>query len=444
MDLSVSKYALVPNAGRILTSSNVERDVPLIAVPRLLVQFHQTKSRNGGDTLNHQKELDTIQKIERSNALSFLDLSPQLLASSIVDLWRDLASDESRRDFLRYHRGWIAHVVLLGCLDMTGGEVIERVIEVACCLDLLCQEHQLALATVQSLQTEAVSRLTAWKGVQMALACKIQEISDGQLAQDVHLGTAFRAPRDMLLEYWILSRPWGRNEFLLTESLTVEPEQHREADVEARITQLEDLLVKMEYDDVDKVIDENIAQISSDLELSEIEQITDQDSEIDFTALSSSDTDATLESDVSQMDDVVHRTRERVSRRLEAMKQEIYERTKDKQSSGQPPLTHSQRTDSPTVFPLDRTAIVRATVKQGALTNRRSSSAIIFSVDLGNSGSKNSGDSTYSRSMQQDLTPTSKPTTDYPRTRAPVSMFKGRRDPANDVSNPFNSRSRNV
>src|SRR5262245_34945313 len=117
----------------------MQENVPLIPIPRLVLtakrpdirsNIHASElideSRKTYRPLSEEDE-DNLHEIERLTCLSILDLPPQLIASSIVDLWRDLESDKSREDFLRYQRGWIGHAVLLGCLNSTGTEVIERV-----------------------------------------------------------------------------------------------------------------------------------------------------------------------------------------------------------------------------------------------------------------------------------------------------------------------------
>jgi hypothetical protein len=303
-------------------------------VPRLLIDYHtaifapasasrssDASSRTGA--LGNKGQKDLSQEIKRLTTLSILDFPSERIASSLVDLWSDLADAKSRQDFLRYHEGWVAHSVLLACASASGAEVIERVIEVACCLDLLCQHHVIALATIQSIKQEAISRLTIWTKVQSPLAHKMEEVISGCLAEDVHPATVFRAPRDASLEYWILSRPYVTDEELLIESLKIEPERGHTGDVETRITQLESLLVKMnDFTDTSLSVDDNNSEL-------DVEGSTSGDA----SAISWSDEDAIVDHNY-RVEDLARQTRNRISQRLETLKAMIHSKAKDNRQDG--------------------------------------------------------------------------------------------------------------
>jgi RasGEF domain len=231
-------------------------ELPLIAIPRLLQHYTCT-----GDTTSNchcidetvtlfddigyplsgfgENVLTAWQFIEACSVLKF---APERVASSLVDLWEDLAQKKSRDDFLKYHTGWIGHSILLSARDSSTAEAIERFIEIACCLDLLCQQHLLALHTIQSLQTPAIQRLTAWNSVRQPLVRNMEEICTGTLANGLDPTSTFRAPRDMILEYWILGRAYVDETQLLVESFSVQPTAPKSSDVETRLTALEAIL----------------------------------------------------------------------------------------------------------------------------------------------------------------------------------------------------------
>src|SRR5579859_7289113 len=209
-------------------------DLPLIAVPRLLAHYWGvecsapfTKSNNPkeplerarlsfdsdaeyGTSFNSQEKC--LKEMQRLLPLSLLDFPAELIASSMVCLWNDLASEESRRDFLRFQTGWVPHAVLLGCLSGNAVELVMRFIEIACFLDLLCQQHRLAAAIVDALRSKPISRLTLWENVPNPLVRNMNEISHAALAPAKPTENPFRAPRDVSLEYWLLTRPYVDDE----------------------------------------------------------------------------------------------------------------------------------------------------------------------------------------------------------------------------------------
>lgn len=318
-----------------LTDRFPRNHLPLIAVPRLL-KTNDPAHRSSNHSYSPESQLcevrpgsaeearqESVKEIKRLNSLSILDFPPELIASSLVDLWEDLASEDSRHDFLLYQRGWIGHVVLLGCFNSTGPEVIERVIEVACCLDLLCQVHDIAVTVIKSIQVNAVMRMTAWQRVLPSLIHKMKEILEKSLAADVQPSTVFRAPRDASLEYWILSRPYVDDEHLLAESLAIEPQCNQVNDVETRITQLEALLVTMDHESIKlhHLPNSEINGDSEEPELSEIDQLTGTDME--SSILSSSDME--LEHDgINSARNAAQQTRIRVIQRLESLKNSVH------------------------------------------------------------------------------------------------------------------------
>lgn len=327
---------------RTLADCRIPEILPLIAVPRLLSKHcnpdfrsstHSASSKIHLSQLHYGSGDDTeSQEIERLTTLSILDFPPELIASSIVDLWKDLDNEKSRQNFLRYQRGWVGHIVLLGCFNSTATKAIERVIEVACCLDLLCQAHHIAVTVIQSLRSNAVSRITSWQHVHPPLIHKMKEILDGSLAADVHQATVFHAPRDASREYWILSRPYVDDEDLLTESLAVEPQSNQVNDVESRITQLEALLVtiSLEATELHNFPDTEISsENESESEFSDASQLTDTDT--DSCALSSSDLEFTDHDDHDYVLDVAQQTRARISQRLESLKNSVHHKIKTQQ-----------------------------------------------------------------------------------------------------------------
>jgi hypothetical protein len=305
-----------------------ENDLPLIAVPRLLLKYFDEKissvrgtsrtssSKSSLKTRNSPKEIENshIEEIKRLHGLCLLDFSPECVASSIVDLWIDLASEESQQDFLSFHKGWIPHVVLLGCLNSKGSETIERVIEVACCLDLLCQQHILAVAIVHALNKVAVSRLLVWEDVQPALILKMEEILEGSLARDVPSTAIFRAPRDISLEYWVLTRAHVSDELLFQESCSLQP-QNQSTDVESRISNLEALLVSL-----NDISEPGMGDVEV---LSDVDNSTDEGSNSSILCLSDDDSDF---DDADPVASLASETRERISQRLEELKNSIHKR----------------------------------------------------------------------------------------------------------------------
>jgi len=241
------------------TSSNSE--LPLIATPRFLQLFEC--ARDSTSDCQCREELTSLfngigypllqgigknipsacQYIATCTVLKF---PPERVASSLVDLWEDLLKEKSRSDFLKYHAGWIGHSVLLSVKNSPSPEAIERFIEIACCLDLLCQRHLLALHTIRSLQSPAIQRLIAWKAVRGPLIRNMEEIETDSLSNGLDPNSIFRPPRDRVLEYWILSRPYADEAHLWVESLTVQPPTSKSSDVESRIIALEAILNTIE------------------------------------------------------------------------------------------------------------------------------------------------------------------------------------------------------
>jgi len=356
-----------------LTGSRTRpNDLPLIAVPRLLATLLEPQKGLGSAA---QTQV-AYQEIEALNNLSILAFPPERIASSLVDLWQDLVSAESCEDFLRYHRGWIAHAVLLGCCTYNVIEVIERVIEVACCLDLLCQEHLLAVTTIESLKYKAVSRLTAWEEVQAPLIQKMNEITQGYLAHDVPPESRFRALRDSKLEYWILSRAFVEEEHLMVESLAVQSQYRDEGDVETRITNLEAMLLSMNNEVTPALMEgtDTARPTISETELSGIEDFTDTDTE--KSIISSSDTESLDDRFINPVKRVARQTRDRISLRLENLKNTVHSNAKTRKQTTPDVDTFSIPASKSTlrsIDPLDQRTIFRisATTKDGKSGPRR-------------------------------------------------------------------------
>ena len=396
-----------------------ESQVPLIAVPRLLLKSPNAyksppiRASTSVRRAEHHSDssddglLDIGEEIKRLITLTVLDFSPERIASSIVDLWKDLEGEQSRNDFLRYQRGWIAHVVLLGCFNSTGPEVIERVIEVACCLDLLCQEHDIAATIIQSLQLEAVSRLKAWEKVQQPLAHKMEEIMAGTLAHDVHSSVAFRAPRDASLEYWILSRPYVDDDHLWRESFAVNPQVNDVSDVETRITQLEALLVTIQPEKSQEMSsNRNFNTHESELEVSDVDAVTETETETASLDLSSSDVEFTDQGNSHNTHSVAQQTRDRISRRLETLKTKVHLKVRSQKQlpfAASPLSIPSPKLGSRSVDPLDQRAIFRATANnEGISIHRRSSPSAIYRDNYNSSRSRKQSGAAYPASETQE------------------------------------------
>jgi hypothetical protein len=251
------------------------------------------------------------------------------VASSIADLWSDLANEVSRQDFLRFQRGSIGHIVMLGSFTSRRIEVVERIIEIACCLDLLCQEHRLAVILVDALRLKAISRLKLWKKVRPSLVHKMEEISKGSLAQGIHGGEVFRAPRDASLEYWLLSRPYVNDEKLLAESSHVEPQEETDGDVETRIHDLERVISKIKAPgEQSNETYTNLSPTAEDIdpEISDVDELTSSDAE---TETSGSEEEIILEPEPNSIHYLANQTRERISQQLDTIKNNIHNKAKN-------------------------------------------------------------------------------------------------------------------
>lgn len=279
----------------------------------------------------------------------------------------------------------MCHVVLLGCVASEGAEVIERALEVACCLDLLCLEHYLAVAIVESLRTKAVSRLGVWNQVRPSLCHKMEEISKGRLAHDAPSSAQFRAPRDASLEYWLLTRPYVGDRKLLEESLRIEAGEAL-GDVEERINQLEQLLGIDNGENrsalvSDKLyvteVEESDAGLSDDLLLSETE--TD-------TSLSEGSCSIDGNNDPSGPDPIRHiaqQTRERVSRHLETIKRDIQIKSNENEAARTIESLSFLPTPPRLIDPLDQRTMFRVGAnKGGSSSQRRSHATVTYPIDL--------------------------------------------------------------
>jgi hypothetical protein len=342
--------------------------LPLIAVPRFLQLFYEcardtTRPYNCGEEIapllheigypivptTSEDILSACQYIGTCNVLKF---PPERVASSLVDLWEDLANEESRGDFLKYCTGWIGHSVLFFVKDSSATEVIERFIEIACCLDLLCQEHLLAVHTVQSLQIPAIQRVTAWNAVRPPLLRNMDEIVGGSLAHGLDPNASFRMPRDMLLEYWLLSRAYVDEQHLLVESLIVQPPVSKTSDVETRITALEAILNRIENA---KSEDEETEPEFDDLSMCEF---SDRESELWDS------TDGELSDGHFDSDDLANKTRARTAIRLQQLKDSVRHKVDNLQNPSVP-VKLEMKTSPPTgrsrsLDPFDQGSIFRA------------------------------------------------------------------------------------
>jgi hypothetical protein len=283
--------------------------------------------------------------------LSLLDFPAELIANSMVCLWNDLASEDSRSDFLRFQKGWIPHAILLGCLSGNAAELVARFIEIACFLDLLCQEHGLASTIVEALKSKSISRLTLWEKIPTTLVHNMDEISLASLASCTTSDAPFRAPRDVCLEYWLLTRPYVSGEGLFAESLHIQPERQKTGDVETRINQLEALVSAINDVDgtkthsfgTDKVV-ESLVSDSTDAE--SLDGTDSGDSDISF-----SEPEILSRTDIDSVYHLALQTKERISQQLECIKDNIHRKAHQSASNfgalGIPIQGRKQRTIDP-------------------------------------------------------------------------------------------------
>ena len=384
-------------------------------MPRLLVTYYEAKSSRK-PTSNHPpndaslskstgSQQEYLREIERLTSLSILDFTSEQVASSITNLWRDITDEALRNDFLRFNKGWVGHVVLLGCTASKGVEVIEHVLEIACCLDLLCREHLIAVNVVESLKIRAISRLSIWKQVRPSLCHKMEEILKGRLAQGAPSLLTSRAPRDVSLEYWLLSRAYVNEENMLVESLRIETEETI-GDVEQRINQLEQLLGAIGDGDHPEASSDGQDPAETDTHLSDGLALSETDTETEMS-------DDTLSSDeVADIDDltpikhIAQQTRERVSRHLESIKSDIQNRSTQGESlvaSGAPSVSPTTQSQPRLVDLLDQRTMVRVGAKKDLIpTQRRTNPSATYPIDAVNERLKKSSDHRQHRTRPQD------------------------------------------
>ena len=351
-------------------------DLPLIAVPRLLVQYHglngSTRSKrlnnpsecprgSQGSHLKHGPAFDDhenyLDEMRRLLPLSLLDFPAELIANSMVCLWNDMASEDSRADFLRFQKAWMQHAVLLACLSGNAVELVKRLIEIACFLDLLCQQHTLAATIVEALKSKSISRLTIWENVPTPLAHNMDEIISASLAPPTPSEPPFRAPRDVSLEYWLLTRPFVSDDMLLAESRHVQPKIRSIGDVENRIDQLEALVSAMNDEDGTEEIHFNGIDTAANAfvsESSDVESLHNTDTgDSDFC---SSEPELPPKSDVNSAYHLALQTKERVSRELECIKDKIHRKASKSVSDVGSLGTLTQKSEW-TIDPLDQKTI---------------------------------------------------------------------------------------
>lgn len=378
--------------------SKFQEDLPLVAIPSLLVNLHDPTLVQNANNLRFYRDREqstfasfsdsmvpSVRELKTLTSLSILDFPTERVASTIVDLWEDLASEDARQDFLRFQRGWISHAVLLGCFGSIGSTVIGRVIEVACCLDLHCQEHDLAVTIIKALKSRAISRMTAWNSVHSSLRDKMEEVLKGLLTIDLLPSAMFRAPRDLLLEYWVLSRPYVNDEGLLEESFAVEPQNANSGDVETRINKLEALVVSIQCDDRIASFPANVTCVvdgtTSETRDHEDLELSDSESSLHYP----SDPESVESSDYKGINDVARHTRERIVQRLENIKSSIHlkaNRYHHTSTESVPASIPASRTVFRSIDPFDQGSIFRATALNHPISLQRSANAIATS-DIG-------------------------------------------------------------
>jgi hypothetical protein len=202
----------------------------------------------------------------------------------------------------------------------------------------------------------------------------MEEILEGCLASDVHAAAVFRAPRDVFLEYWILSRAYVNDEHLLVESFTVQPQNHQALDVESRITQLEALLVTLD----NAPENEAPSPEESQTEVNKIEQSTDI--ETDSSTSSLSDQEFSDDSDIDPVDSAAQQTRDRISQRLEQLKTTVILKSQNHAQSSlaihtlsvpSPKSTSSPKPVSRSVHPFDQRTVFRVRASKEGISFRR-------------------------------------------------------------------------
>lgn len=348
-----------------------EIDLPLIVIPRLLVQYYRAIDATPRDAavngrpsykpdLQNESTIDRqevcLKEIHRLLPMSLLDFPAELVANSLVCLWNDLDSNDSRRDFLRFQRGWVPHAILLGCLSGNGVELVVRFIEIGCFLDLLCHQHDLAVAIIQALKSSSISRLEVWESVPGPLARNMDDICQSTLAPSIKSAAPFHAPRDVYLEYWLLTRPYVSEQVALAESIYVQPQKRNTGDVETRINQLEALVSAINNEEgVNGSFANDEFNNSCFSESSDTESIASTNCE--ESELSSSESGPELDPD-----SVYHlalQTKEKISRQLEIIRDSIHCKVTDSVSEVEELAICPQR-PAPRMFdPLDQRRIFR-------------------------------------------------------------------------------------
>ena len=353
-----------------------EIDFPLIAVPRLLVQYYSAIDATPKDAavngrtsckldLHQETTIDGqevyLKEIHRLLPMSLLDFPAELVANSLVCLWNDLDNNDSRRDFLRFQRGWVPHAVLLGCLSGNGVELVVRFIEIACFLDLLCHQHDLAVAIIQALKSSSISRLELWESVPGPLARNMDDISQSSLAPTINSAAPFHAPRDASLEYWLLTRPYVSEQVALAESIYVQPQKRNIGDVETRIYQLEALVSAINNEEGVNGSFANDEFTNSYLsELSDTESIASMNCE--ESELSSSESGP--EPDTDSVYHLAFQTKEKISRQLEIIRDSIHRKVTDSVSEVEELAIPPQR-PAPRVFdPLEQGTMFRVRARR--------------------------------------------------------------------------------
>jgi hypothetical protein len=351
-------------------------DLPLIAVPRLLVQYYRaieatpkSTAENGQPPytpdLQHEAIIDEqerhLKEIHKLLAMSLLDFPAELVANSLVCLWNDLASNDSRRDFLRFQRGWVPHAILLGCLSGHAVELVVRFIEIACFLDLLCHQHDLAVAIVQALKSSSISRLGIWGTVPGPLARNMDDISQSSLAPSINTAAPFHAPRDVSLEYWLLTRPYVSEQVALAESIYVQPPKRNIGDVETRIDQLEALVSAINNEEGESGSFANNEFASScHSELSDGESIASTTSEVSEISSSESETECYPEPTTDSVYHLALQTREKISRQLEIVRDSIHRKVTQSVSEVEELAILAQKPAPRAFYPFDQRTIFRA------------------------------------------------------------------------------------
>jgi hypothetical protein len=335
---NVSSYVLIPNRVRCANRLSTKTVSPLIVGrgekghgdtgPRGRNRLTNISFSNHASSEEEETSIPS-NRSKSSQSKSLLDFGPEQVSLSMVSLHSDLESQISSENLFAFYRSWIAHSIISARSkgQSHAAEAIERVIEIACCLELLCQRHDLAILVVRALDLEAVSRLKAWRLVRTGLIPKPEEIRTRSLSKGLRPDTpVFQAPRNKFVERWILSRPYLDERDLLSESLRLEPPSGGFRDVDDRLSKLEAIVKELDKSSQQEATSSTtFAETKhSPTSLAAIDSFSNSDAE--FSDVSESELE---DSGAGGLDDLARKIAERVALQLHTLVDGIKSRAKD-------------------------------------------------------------------------------------------------------------------